>query len=924
MDYDLGRLGDTEFEHLVQALAIAELGISVTTFGAGRDGGREATFKGRVADPNDPASAQWDGYGIVQAKSMRFDSPPSEAATAIAGLVKKELDEFIADGGAAPRRRPRPQYYIVATNVRLSPVAESGGLDRVEDALANHSVGLFGYAIWHYEHICRLLAKHPGIARTFAGFVTPGDVLSQLVEMLSGTNPDLGPTLRSHAASQIAARESLKIETGEITDTGRVRLSDVAVDLPAMDDSFRETMVLRTILARGDESLRPSHSADRASSFVIIGGPGQGKSTLGQIVAQCYRVALLADAPMPITPRIDTAIANTRARLRDLGLPTPRNRRWPVVVEIAALADAIAENPNLTVVEFAARQLRNQSADISAGQLAGWLAAWPWALVFDGLDEVPAASNRAAVISALEALIVEAKMNDWDLLVVGTTRPLGYENEFDELRPERLELRQLSTSEGLSYGRQIIATKFAHDPEKVAQLSGRLEASSRQPHVSKLMVSPLQISILEFLVEELVELPQTRYGLFDGYYRAIYARESAKAAYLGAALRAHSEQVDWVHERVAIGLQVRSERTGEAVSSIPDDVVGALFAEKLLAQGYETESSALAAKLEKATRQRLVLLVPHGERRVTFEVRSLQEYMAARWLTSGPIDTVFERLDALASSAYWRNTWLLAAGRVYATRMHDRDALLERLRRLDTETALGSFLGYGAQIAIDLLEDDFASAVPAHRRSLIDLALTQMSRWPGPELKRLSGLLRSIVNGSDGVSSGMALDRIEEAYGSTRRSRLGAVAILRDWQKDGGVSGHFARKKLVDGDWRPHNNAQRASKRAKVAVGNVLDPYAAPITNSRELRDEWKSLRVTLNAMHVVDDVTPAEAITVSRSDFDVRAVPTGTITPRQEELAIRVANAAPIKHAPSAIAVRRLLAYIDQSKVRGDSDLDL
>lgn len=30
---------------------------------------------------------------------------------------------------------------------------------------------------------------------------------------------------------------------------------------------------------------------------VLVGGPGQGKSTLGQLLCQVYRVALLSDRP---------------------------------------------------------------------------------------------------------------------------------------------------------------------------------------------------------------------------------------------------------------------------------------------------------------------------------------------------------------------------------------------------------------------------------------------------------------------------------------------------------------------------------------------------------------------------------------------------------------------------------------------------
>jgi hypothetical protein len=64
VDFDLTRLGDREFEHLSQALALQVLGAGVTVFGEGPDGGREATFEGRMHFPG--PGEPWNGYGVVQ------------------------------------------------------------------------------------------------------------------------------------------------------------------------------------------------------------------------------------------------------------------------------------------------------------------------------------------------------------------------------------------------------------------------------------------------------------------------------------------------------------------------------------------------------------------------------------------------------------------------------------------------------------------------------------------------------------------------------------------------------------------------------------------------------------------------------------------------------------------------------------------
>jgi hypothetical protein len=66
-DYDLAGLSARSFEQMIQALACEVIGSGIVIFGDGPDGGREATFTGRLS--NFPSAADnWDGYLVVQAK----------------------------------------------------------------------------------------------------------------------------------------------------------------------------------------------------------------------------------------------------------------------------------------------------------------------------------------------------------------------------------------------------------------------------------------------------------------------------------------------------------------------------------------------------------------------------------------------------------------------------------------------------------------------------------------------------------------------------------------------------------------------------------------------------------------------------------------------------------------------------------------
>jgi len=74
------------------------------------------------------------------------------------------------------------------------------------------------------------------------------------------------------------------------------------------------------------------------------------------------------------------------------------------------------------------------------------------------------------------------------------------------------------------------------------------------------------------------------------------------------------------------------------------------------------EDGAADRAFADADQHRLVLIAPRGDDGYGFDVRSLQELMAAMYVTTGPQDLVTARLRAVAPSPHWRNTWLFAAG----------------------------------------------------------------------------------------------------------------------------------------------------------------------------------------------------------------------------------------------------------------------
>jgi hypothetical protein len=479
VDYDLTRLGDREFEHLSQALALQVLGTGVSVFGEGPDGGREATFEGRTRFPE--PGEHWDGYGVVQAKFKRRPVGGARDVTDFLRAVQAELDRWADPDSNRVRKGRRPQYILFTTNVALSAVPGGGGIDRVNALIERYAdrLGLKGWQVWHYEQLCRLLDQYPQVRRTYAALITPSDVLACLQELLGGTAATVGQRLAVHAAKELTAQQWVRLDQAGHPDNQKLLLSEVAVDLPAAVDPLRSASLLQAhgrlqgrivraadyrpfevpgvvahLVQRGDAVLRPSCQPMTNPRVVLVGGPGQGKSTLGQLLCQVYRVALLSDRPeTSLGPAAVQVLQAQRSQLARLAIPPPSCRRWPLQVSLSAYGDAIAGGENVSLLRFLADQVsRYEPGLVTANQLRSWLAEWPWALVLDGLDEVAAPTVREALLQHVSDFLTDAADADADLMVVVLSQAIWSASHLSW--PQSAHLSHSIWSAGAAFGRQ--------------------------------------------------------------------------------------------------------------------------------------------------------------------------------------------------------------------------------------------------------------------------------------------------------------------------------------------------------------------------------------------------------------------------------------------------------------------------------------
>ena len=472
----MARLGDKQFEHLAQALLVKHLGPQIQVFGAGENGGREASWEGPVRESHLPNG--WNGYGVTQAKYMLQAGNPSQN---YAWLRQQIIHEYHESTRPGSRRQRIPEYYLIITNVHLS-ATPGGGVDALAKALKGEAnkrgLPFKDVALWHYDQIRSMLDDSPEIYSTYAAWTTPGDVLARLVQAQNEAARDLSAALRAHAAKILVDERRLNLtQAGSVSD-GEVGIADVFIDLPAFAPSRNEAEtkpekfeelgrlalpgIVAELLAVGnrrldDDAISADVIAARASRSVLIGGPGQGKSTIAQYLCQMYRAAFLEGSPVLSAPQVRGVRDAVLAHASDIGLPHPNARRWPTRIVLNDLADRLSEGLCNSVLHYIADQLSSRSGyDVKLAQVRAWLRDYPWFVVFDGLDEAHETSNRGQVLLAISDFFIDARSMGADVLAVATSRPQGYNDDFSREECRHYELASLPSALALSYARKLI------------------------------------------------------------------------------------------------------------------------------------------------------------------------------------------------------------------------------------------------------------------------------------------------------------------------------------------------------------------------------------------------------------------------------------------------------------------------------------
>lgn len=773
-DYDLSGLSTRSFEKLIQALVGRVLGSGTITFGDGPDGGREATFEGKMDYPSE--ADPWDGYCVVQAK---FRQRP-KGAKSDSGWALKELEGELKDFADPKKRRRCPDYYLFATNVVLTPVSDSGGKDQAAALFRKYrkKVPLRDWAIWDGDEIARFLDTYEGIRRAYAAWITPGDVLAEVMQQLASKKRDFLEVMTNFLAKELRCDQCANLEQAGHTAEERIALARVFVDLPTTTQRTAEppaedgkgkppvTELVASLIERAQDRLDPASSlrsrfspeektarpeGPQPGRYVLVGGPGQGKTTVGQFACQLFRAALLRDRPPHLlAPEVHDILSAIEEQCQSGKLELPRSRRFPVRIALSDFAAALNVDRDLSLLAYVARQIeRRASQSISPEDLRQWLSAYPWLLVLDGLDEVPPSTNREDVLRRVEEFWIDAAQANADVLVLATTRPQGYNDDFSPTYYRHLWLAPLSVKRALAYAERLVGVRYAGEGERQQKILTRLREASKEEATARLMRSPLQVTIMATLVDQIGTPPQDRWRLFDEYYGVICNRERERPIPAAELLRDHKANIDAIHHQVGLVLQVESERAGGTEARLTAERFGAVVTARLEDEGYAGDRLAqLRDRIIDAAANRLVFLVGLEAGQVGFEIRSLQEYMAAEAVMTGNQASVQERLRRLAPIATWRNVFLFAAGRCFVRDQHLRDTIHTVCVELNDDLAgqVARATLAGSVLALDLLEDGVARRQPKYARLLARCAARLIELPPAEIHGRLADVSEDDVD----------------------------------------------------------------------------------------------------------------------------------------------------------------------------------
>ncbi|RUR34444.1 NACHT domain-containing protein [Vreelandella nanhaiensis] len=661
--YELSQLDSHSFESMVNYLAMRVLGNGVTGFADGADGGRDGYLEG--AAPYPTVKNSWSGVWYIQSKFHKPNLSKNQQKW-LYEQVRNEINLF------HKRSRPVPDIWIIATNIEPTAVKNTGSYDKIKKLVHSELSDKIKFDIWGGRKILDFLGKDLEVARHYGHFLTPGNVLSSLYESINDKYAQAKAIIDHLIVNQFNEQAYTKLEQAGSSSDARPKIHQLFVDLPFAVDSCQYENFLDTLSSSAacnhkvscwsNESIRGRNygkALKRSRVFILKGGPGQGKSTLGQFYSQIQRASFILNKGGPnVLPAVEETASELKLVAEQLGLWT-NVPRIPVQVELKDFATWYGgrdDKESKGMLSYLAERIEAKTEQqVLPGTLKRVISTKSWFFNFDGLDEVPndVKDNIANEIIKFTDEVLPSI--DSDALILCTTRPQGYSGQFEKLDASTAVLSHLPTHIALLCATAVV--RFGRTESEGDDSVETLSNAMHSAQVRELMTTPLQSHIMAVVVRDGGRPPEKRWELFENFYRVMKKRESQKNfkdPRINILLR-EDKLLKAIHARLGIALHAKAEISDGAEATLEKKEFEKLSKETVTILSETNIDETLNALMEATTERLVFVNTPDNSDYVRFDIRQLQEFFAGEFIyTDVTAITMRDRIDVICADAHWR------------------------------------------------------------------------------------------------------------------------------------------------------------------------------------------------------------------------------------------------------------------------------
>jgi hypothetical protein len=713
VQYYFDNLDSTTFQRLINALLTARFGEAIRLLPLrGIDGGRDAetapppvlfeVLVKKITFVSADLRLQPGRY-LFQVKHHRMsDHPGSLVRSTVLSDFNNEIITNVLDRGS----NESVNYFFLVTNVPSSKEAVAKLDEKRKELLANR-IDLHADILWQ-EHVISWLDQSPRIwpayPELFAGSVVP------LIGQVAGSTPQPLPRSVRLAIEAQSKRDGV-VRFRQINL--EQRLSKLFVDLDVFAPALNSAVVQAVMRSMQNRSGIPrSHyyiAADDhgiscigvltaelptgSQRIIVEGGPGQGKSTVSQMLAQLYRSQLLEG---------EEEYGSIWENIQKV--------RFPFRIELRFFAEWLGTKDG-SVEQFLAESFSKDAGggDITVESIHSIVENQSVLLIFDGLDEVGSDDLRDTVITKISECLERFEVNlKADLKTIITTRPPAIAGRAAKLPGFlRAQVLPLSDTKIVEFVQRWTDIQCADAPER-DQVSNSFAKRKSEQHVNALAKNPMQLSVLLHFIRLKGEaFPDRRAELYRDYFKTVIDRDVEKSPQL----RRHRDDIEMLHEVIGFEIHSRAELDAGAVNLSRDNLIQ-IVRTWLTEQGKKIE---LADELFRLGEERLgLIMVLKGEgadAQYGFDVQPIREYFTAAYINDKCERNAHELFQLMVRRSFWHEVALFLAG---LRRANEKADLLSRARTLDDEITNG-WRSDGRGIVMQLLQEGVLTS-PGHVR----------------------------------------------------------------------------------------------------------------------------------------------------------------------------------------------------------------